>query len=342
MASDGTLGESMRAIGIRAFGGVDVLEALAVEDPAPGEGQVRVKVVYSGVSWIDVHVRRGAFVGRSRITPEWPLILGYEGAGIVDALGTGTTGLAVGDRVAWSGVPGAHGEACLVPGWQLVPVPDAMPLDIACALQLDGAMAHALSVSAFPIRANDRVLVHSGADPCQLLLIQIAKAQGAEVAATVEVEADAAAPLAAGADHVVVLADGVAEAELAEVTRGQGFHVVYDPVGRDTFALSLASCRRRGLLVLYDGVSGPVDDISPAQLAAAGSLSVSRPHLPDYMQDQTEVRWRIGGLFDAWLAGRLEVRGGRILPMEAAREAHMALEARMTSGKILLQVSREA
>lgn len=333
-----SVGDGMRAIGIRAFGGLGVLEALAVEPVMPAPGQVRVRVAYSGVNWIDVHVRRGAFLGRRSGAQEWPLILGFEGVGVVEALGDGVKGFAIGEQVAWCGVPGAHAELAIVPAWRLVPVPKSMPLDIACALQLDGALAHALSVSVFPIRSGDRVLIQPGTDPVALLLIQIAKAQGATVLATVATARDAGAPRAAGADHVISLETRTAAADIRRATGDQGCHVVYDALGRDTIALSLASCRRRGMVVLYDGRGGPVEEISPVDLAATGSLYLTRPHLSDFLQDAAEIQSRTLGLFDAWQADRLKVGIGRILPLEAAREGHVALENGVAAGKILLQV----
>jgi NADPH:quinone reductase len=328
----------MRAIGIRGFGGLEVLEALAVEPSMPSPGQARVRVAFCGVNWIDVHVRRGAFLGRRSGAQEWPLILGFEGAGIVEALGEGVVGLAVCDQVAWCGVPGAHAELAIVPAWRLVPVPRTMPLDIACALQLDGVLAHALTVSVFPIRSGDRVLIQPGIDPVALLLIQIAKAQGATVLTTVATASDVSAPRAAGADHVIALEARTAAAEIRAATGGQGCHVVYDGLGRDTISLSLASCRRRGMVVLYGEHAGPVEEIKPVDLAAAGSLYLTRPHLTDFLQDAAEIQNRTLGLFEAWQSDRLKVGIGRILPLEAAREGHLALESGVAAGKILLRV----
>ncbi len=332
------VGGKMRAIGIRAFGGLEVLDTLAVAPLMPAPGQARVRVAFSGVNWIDVHVRRGAFLGRRSGVQEWPLILGFEGAGIVEALGEGVVGLAVGDQVAWCGVPGAHAELAIVPAWRLVPVPRTMPLDIACALQLDGVLAHALTVSVFPIRSGDRVLIQPGTDPVALLLIQIAKAQGATVLTTVGTASDASAPRAAGADHVIALETPTAAAAIRAATDGQGCHVVYDGLGPSTIPLSLASCRRRGMVVLYSGRGSPVEEINPVDLAAAGSLYLTRPHLTDFLQDAAEIQNRTNGLFDAWQSDRLKVGIGRILPLEAAREGHLALENGVAAGKILLQV----
>jgi NADPH2:quinone reductase len=328
----------MRAIGIKGFGGPEVVEALVLAPAPPGSGEARVKVAFAGVNPIDVHVRRGAFLRQGEKGPAWPFVLGFEGAGVVDAVGPEVEGLAPGDRVAWCGFPGAHAEAVTAPAWRLVRVPEKMPLEIACALQLDGMMAHALSVSVFPIKSGDRVLIQSGADPSALLLTQIAKAQGAEVIATVARESDVGGPRSVGADHVIVLAAGDPVASVRAATQGQGCQVVYDAFGKSTIASSIACCRRRGVVVLHDGHSGPVETVRPDDLAASGSLYLTRPHLADYMQDQTEVRWRMEGLFEAWLGGHLQVGVGRILPLEAAREGHLAIEGGTAAGKILLKI----
>ena len=328
----------MRAVGMKAFGGPDVLEALAIEPAAVPPGCARIKLAFAGVNPIDVHVRRGSFVGREREAPSWPMILGYEGAGTVEAVAPDARGVAPGDRVAWCGLPGAHAETAVVPVWRLVPVPEQMPLDIACALQLDGMLAHALSVSVFPIKAGDRILVQSGADPSALLLVQIAKAQGAEVVVTVARESDVGGPKAAGADQVVALAGADPVAAIRGAAGDHGFHVVYDAIGRDTIAASIACCRRRGMVVLHASHSGAVEAVRPDDLAAAGSLYFTRPHLADFMQDATEVRWRMDGLFEAWLQRRLKVGVGRIFPLEAVREGHLAIEAGTATGKILIKI----
>ena len=327
----------MRAIGIRSFGGPEVLEAVTIPVPEPPAGSVRVKVAYTGVNPIDVHIRRGAFLGRSRADPSWPMVLGYEGVGTVDALGDGVEGVAMGQSVAWCGVPGAHAEMAVVPAWRIVPVPDRLPLDIACALQLDGMLAHALAVSVFPIRPGDSILVLAAADPAALILIQIAKAQGARVIAAVENGADVGGPTNAGADRVVDMSAEDLSAIVTAETGGEGCHAVFDAFGQPTIASSIACCRRRGMIVLHGGHRGPVDTISTGALAAAGSLYFCRPHLSDFMQDATEVRWRMGGLFEACLEGQLKVGPGRILPLEAAREGHLTLEAGTAAGKILLK-----
>ena len=332
----------MRAIGINAFGGPEVLEVLSADVPEPGSGEVRVKVACSGVNWIDVNVRRGVVPRSPGGKPSWPMVLGYEGAGTIEAIGADVEGLEVGARVAWCGVPGAHAEFAVVPAWRLVPVPERMPLDVACALQLDGIRAHAFAVSVFPVRTGDRVLIQAGADPWALLLTQIANAQGAEVTSIVATELEVGAPLSAGAGNVIVLTEGRAREEIQVATCGQGCHVVYDAVGRDTIPLSVASCRRRGMLVLHDAHAASSDRSGLVDVGVSGSPYLTQPDLADFLQDATEVRWRTEGLFEAWLSGRLKVEIGRILPLEAAREGHLALESGAAAGKILLQIEMQS
>ena len=179
----------MVAYGIKAFGDARVLQALDIASTAPGAGEVRVKVMFAGVNGIDVHARQGNYLGAQPLTA--PLVLGYEGAGEIEAVGRDVGGLKVGDRVAWCGVPGSLAEYQVVPAWRVMVVPDDMPLDIACALQLDGALAHALTVSAFPVRGGDQVLVQ-GAEAVQgQMLVQVARALGAIVIGTVASEAAA-------------------------------------------------------------------------------------------------------------------------------------------------------
>jgi len=328
----------MRAIGIRAFGGVDALEAVTVESMPPGPGDVRVSVAYAGVSLIDIHARQG-FAGQVAPGPKAePLVCGFEGSGTVLDVGPGVEGFMAGDRVAWCGVAGSYAEHVNVPAWRLVALPDDLPFDVACALQLDGLLAHTLAVSVFPVQTGDRVLIQGGADTVALLLTQIVKSQGAEVVATVGTEADVGGPLAAGADYVVVLEAGLAREEIQEATQGQGCHVVYDGLGQNTLALSKASARRRGMLVVYGSYKCPVDQVSMRELADAGSLFVTRPRLSDFMQDRTEILWRWDGLLASWRSGNLKTAIGRILPLAAAREAHLTIEAGGAAGKILLRV----
>lgn len=325
----------MRAVGVRRYGGVDALEVFDAAVPEPRPGEALVKVLFAGINFVDVHTRRGEFEGSGEAAG--PRIIGREGAGEVVKVGAGVGEVKPGDRVAWCLTEGSYAEQCAVPAWRLVPVPPDVPLDVACALQMQGATAHYLATSIFPLGRGDVALVHSGAGGVGQLLVQLAKARGAGVIATVGSEARAAVAAARGADLVIVRAKERFRDRVLKETGGQGCHVVYDAVGRDTLVDSIAACRRRGVVALYGGSSGSVDPVPPTVLAEAGSLYLVRPHLPDFMQDGDEVRLRSGEMLGLWRAGQVKVDIERVLALEQAREAHGLLEGRSTVGKLLLR-----
>ena len=175
----------MRAIGLDRFGGPEVLSARDVDVPVPGPGDVRVRLAYAGVNYIDVYMRNGAYARSHTYETALPMLLGMEGAGTIDAMGSGVEGFSVGERVAWCIVLGAYAEFAVVPAWRLVQVPGEVSLDVACALMLQGSTAHYLTRSAWRVRAADICVVHAGAGGVGQLLIQLAKLRGATVIATV-------------------------------------------------------------------------------------------------------------------------------------------------------------
>ncbi len=327
----------MRAVGIKAYGGSEVLEIMSVADPEPGPGEALVKTAFAGINFVDVYMRRGDYAKSTRHGGDLPMVLGREGAGEVVKVGAGVTNIKPGDRVAWCVTQGTYAELAVVPAWRLVPVPPEVPLDVACALQLQGATAHYLALSAFPINEGDVVLVHSAAGGVGQLLVQIAKGLGAIVIGTVGTDAKAAIAKACGTDHVIVYSKEDFLARVMEITGKQGCNAVYDAVGKDTIANSIKACRRRGVVALYGGASGVVDAVNPQALAEAGSIFLTRPHLADYMQDAAEVRQRMGDIMEAWKSGNLKVKIDRVWPLEGAREAHATIEARQTTGKLLLK-----
>lgn len=325
----------MRAVGIRGFGGPEVLTVLDVPAPEPRPGEVLVKVLFAGVNFIDLHMRKGEYArgGNSQL----PRLLGREGAGEVVRVGPGVTNLKPGDRVAWCVTDGSYSELCAIPSWRLWPVPADMPLDVACALQLQGSTAHYLTSSTFPLTRDDVALVHSGASGVGQLLIQMAKARGAKVIATVGKSGRAAVAAARGADEVIARDKSDFQKRSMEITGGRGCNVVYDAVGKETIAKSIAACRRRGLVVLYGGSSGAVDTLSPLALAEAGSVFFTRPHLADYMQDAEEVRARATDIAGLWRSGRLKIDIARVFPLDGAGEAHAMMESGSATGKLLLK-----
>ena len=326
----------MRAVAIDRFGGPDVLDVREIDAPVPRPGEVRVRVAFAGINYIDVYMRSGVYARSATYQSPLPMVLGMEGAGVVDALGDGVHDVHVGQSVAWCIVRGAYADQAIVPAWRLVPVPAGVPLDVACALMLQGSTAHYLTHSAWPLEAGQTCLVHAGAGGVGQLLIQLAKRRGANVIATVGTPEKAALARARGADHAILYRDVAFREEVHRITQGAGVDVVYDSVGRDTVHDSIRSLRKRGLCVMFGASSGQVDCIAPLELAEAGSVFFTRPHLADYMRDASEIRMRAADLFAAYAGGELAVTIQRVLPLRDAPLAHRLLETRQSLGKLLL------
>jgi NADPH2:quinone reductase len=306
----------VRAIVVTANGGPEVLELREVPAPEPGPDELLVDVAVAGVNFRDVYERRGGY------GPPPPIVAGIEGMGRV-AIAAGD--FDVGERVAWNNAPGSYAEQVVVPAAKAVPVPNGLGDELACAALLQGMTAHYLAGTTYPIRPGDEVLVHAGAGGVGRLLIQIAKLRGARVTATTSGGEKAELARSAGADEVI---------GYDEVPEGK-FAAVYDGIAQATFDGSLASLRRRGTLVLYGQASGPVPPYDLENLRK-GSLYVTRPGLPDYTATREELVWRATEVFDAIAAGTLDVRIGARYPLEQARQAQEDLQARKTSGKLLL------
>jgi NADPH2:quinone reductase len=254
----------------------------------------------------------------------------------VRALGNGVTGVAVGDRVAWTGIPGAYAEMAVVPTTRLVKLPATLYFRDGAAAMLQGMTAHYLACSTYPLKTGDTCLVHAAAGGVGLLLCQVAKRRGATVIATVSTEAKAALARDAGADHVILYSQEDFVAGVRSATSGQGVHVVYDGVGATTFEKSLDSLRPRGMLVLFGAASGPVPPFDLGQLAAKGSLFVTRPTLFHYILGDAELRARATDVL-GWIAsGEIKLRIEEDYPLARAADAHRALEGRKTTGKVLL------
>jgi NADPH2:quinone reductase len=322
----------MHAAYVTKTGGPEVLEYSEVEAPAAGPGQVLVKVAAAGVNFIDIYVRTGLY------PRPLPAVPGGEGAGTVAALGDGVTGLAVGDRVAWAdGNTGSYAEYDVVRADRLVHVPEGVDLETAAAAMLQGMTAHYLTNSTWPLKAGDIALVHAAAGGMGLLLTQIARSKGARVIGTTSTEAKAALAREAGAEAVINYTE-VADlaAEVRALTDGRGVDVVYDGVGRTTFDASLGSLRRRGLLALYGGASGPVPPVDPQVLNRLGSLFLTRPTLVDHIVTREELEWRAGEILAAVADGSLKINIGARFRLAEAADAHTALAGRATTGKVLL------
>lgn len=328
----------MKAVTIARFGGPDVLELSEIAPPVPRPGEALVELECAGVNFIDIYMRSGLYARSHTYQTPLPMTLGMEGGGVVAALGEGVTDFSVGDRVAYCIVRGSYAQFASVPASRLVPVPAYVPMRIATGLMLQGLTAHYLSHSAYSLGPGKTCLIHAGAGGVGQLLIQLAKLRGATVIATVGSEEKVAVARERGADHVVLYRDVDFRDEAKRLTDGRGVDVVYDAVGRDTIALSIRSVARRGLCVNYGGASGLVTSIEPLELAEAGSVYFTRPHLADYISSAAELRERAADLFAAYAAGTLTVTIERELPLADVAKAHRWLEARHTKGKLLLDV----
>lgn len=327
----------MHAIEALLAGGPEVLRLTELPDLEPGPGEILVDVAAAGVNFIDTYRRAGIY------PMDFPHTVGSEGAGVIRAVGTGVSDpdLAVGSHVAWAEAAGSYASCAIIRTENALPVPNGIDLNTAAALPLQGMTAHYLSHSTYPIQPDDDVLVHAAAGGVGLLLTQLAVARGARVIATVSTEAKAALARGAGACDVIrydLLEDIAQElpAKIRDLTDDKGVEVAYDGVGRSTFDASLAALATRGTLVLFGGASGQVPPVDLQRLNAAGSVYVTRPKLNDYCRTSAETRGRARALFNAVLAGELDVRIGATYPLGEADKAHEALEGRHTTGKVIL------
>jgi NADPH2:quinone reductase len=320
----------MKAIRVHGLGGPEVLRYDEIPVPVPGPGQALVRVEAAGLNFIDIYERTGLY------QVDLPRTLGVEAAGVVTVVGPEVTALAPGDRVAYTGVAGADAEYAAVPAERLVPVPAGVSTKQAAAVILQGMTAHYLASSTYALRAGDTCLVHAAAGGLGLLLCQVAKRRGARVIGTVSTEAKAALARTAGADEIILYTEQDFELEVKRLTGGAGLQVVYDSVGKTTFLKGLNCLARRGMMVLCGQSSGPVEPIDPQLLHRKGSLFLTRPSLFHYMASREELLARARDVL-GWVAdGTLTVHIDREYPLAEAAAAHRALEARQTTGKVLL------
>jgi NADPH2:quinone reductase len=334
------MAETMRAVGVNAFGGPEVLEMLEQPVPEPGEGEAVVKLVYAGINFIDVYMRSGHYARSDTYKTPLPMVLGMEGAGHVAKLGPGVSGLKEGDAVAWCIHRGAYADYAAVPAWRLVKVPEDVPLDIATTLQLQGCTAHYLTHSAFALKQGDICLAHAGAGGVGQLLTQLAKMRGATVIVTVGSQDKAEIAKALGADHVILYAQEDFRERVMEITGGRGVDVVYDSVGKDTFMASLESLALRGTMVLFGASSGAVEPLDPQVLNRKGSLYLTRPSLFNYIDTRAELLERAGDVFSWAATGELDVKIDSRWELAEAADAHRHLESRKSSGKLLIVPAR--
>jgi len=320
----------MKAVRVHTPGGPEALRYEDVPQPAPKAGEALVKIDAAGLNYIDVYYRTGMY------KTELPVIAGLEGGGTVTAVGPNVAEVKVGDKVAYTGVPGAYAEYAVVPAARLVVLPAGVSTKQGAAVMLQGMTAHYLACSTYPLKPGDSCLVHAAAGGVGLLLCQIAKLRGARVIGTVSTEDKAKLAREAGADEVILYTRQDFEAEMKRITSGKGVQVVYDSVGKTTFEKGFNCLAPRGVMALYGQSSGPVGSFDPQILNAKGSLFLTRPSLGHYIATRDELLQRAGELLGWIREGTLRVRMEFEFPLKDAPEAHRALEGRRTTGKVLL------
>ncbi|HET7426318.1 MAG TPA: quinone oxidoreductase [Gemmatimonadales bacterium] len=320
----------MKVVRVSRYGGPEVLQVEDIDIPRPGPGQALVRVEAVGLNFIEIYQRTGLY------KVPLPFIAGTEAAGTVEAVGADVTTVRPGDRVVSSNFLGAYAEYALAQVDRLVPVPDNVTTRQAAAVMLQGSTAQYLTTSTFALRAGQTCLVHAAAGGVGLLLCQMAARIGARVIGTVSTDEKAALAREAGADDVILYTKSDFESEAKRLTNGAGVHVVYDSVGRTTFAKSLSCLVPRGMMVLFGQSSGPVEPFEIQTLAQKGSLFLTRPTLHHYTATRAELLERAGQVLQSVASGELTVRIGHEFPLARAGEAQQELEGRRTTGKVLL------
>jgi NADPH2:quinone reductase len=314
----------MKAVFVEKPGGAENLIYGDLPKPTPGPGQALVKLAASGVNFIDIYFRSGLYKADA------PIMIGNEGAGVVEAVGPDVQDIKPGDQVAFAMARGSYAEYAAVPAWQLVKLPPGIDFQTAAAVMLQGMTAHYLTHSAFPLQPGQTCLVHAAAGGTGSLIVQMAKMLGAHVIGTAGDEAKAELAKQSGADEVVVYT------KEDFTKRAKGVDVVYDSVGKATFFQSLDCLRPRGMMVSFGNASGAVPEIAPLLLSQKGSLFLTRPSLAHYTATQQELDWRANDVLNWAANGKLKLRIFKTYPLAEAAQAQRDLEGRKTTGKLIL------
>ncbi|HEX5649673.1 MAG TPA: quinone oxidoreductase [Steroidobacteraceae bacterium] len=324
-----------KAIRLHRTGAPEVLELENVEVGAPGPGQVRLRQAAVGLNFADTYFRTGLY------PVPLPAGMGVEASGVVDAVGDGVTNVQPGDRVTYTGFVntlGAYATERLMPAAPLIRLPAAISFETAAAMTMRGLTAAYLLRRLWPLQSGDWILLHAAAGGVGLIVSQWAKLLGLNVIGTVSSESKAQIAHAHGCDHVILYHKENVATRVREITYGAGVRVVYDSVGRDTFAGSIDSLQRRGLLVCVGTASGPTPPIEAMQLAMKGSLFVTRPALADYIADPREKAALAEEVFGLVATGRIRIEINQRYLLEEAARAHRDLEARKTTGSSIFVV----
>ena len=319
------------AIRIHENGGTEVLRWEAVDVPDPGPGEAVIRQTASGLNFIDVYFRIGLYPA-----PSFPLTIGNEGVGVVEAVGDGVTEVAVGDRVTYCMSLGSYAQRRIIASRFLVKIPDGITDEQAAAVMLKGCTVQYLVRRTHAVQPGETVLFHAAAGGCGLIACQWLKHLGATVIGTVGTREKAELAKAHGCDHPIVYTEESFVDRVKELTGGKGVPVVYDSVGKDTFDDSLRCLQPRGLMVSFGNASGAVEPFRPVLLAQKGSLFLTRPTLANYTATRRELEETTAELFDVVGSGAVRIEVNQTYALEDAAQAHRDLEARRTTGSTVL------
>ena len=319
------------AIRIHENGGTEVLRWEAVDVPDPGPGEAVIRQTASGLNFIDVYFRTGLYPA-----PSFPLTIGNEGVGVVEAVGDSVTEAAVGDRVAYCMSLGSYAQRRIIASRFLVKIPDGITDEQAAAVMLKGCTVQYLVRRTHAVQPGETVLFHAAAGGTGLIACQWLKHLGATVIGTVGTREKAELARAHGCDHPIVYTEESFVDRVKELTGGKGVPVVYDSVGRDTFDDSLRCLQPRGLMVSFGNASGAVEPFRPVILAQKGSLFLTRPTLANYTSTRQELEETTADLFDVVGSGAVRIEVNQTYALQDAAHAHRDLEARKTTGSTVL------
>jgi NADPH2:quinone reductase len=319
-----------KAIRIHTNGGPEVMVWEDIPTPDPGPGEALIKQEAIGLNFIDVYYRSGLYKA-----PHMPLIIGQEGAGTVIAIGANVTNVTTGDRVAYAGSMGGYATERVVPTDRLVKLPDNISFQTAAAMMLRGMTAQYLLRRTHIVKPGETIVVHAAAGGVGLIMCQWAKHLGATVIGVVSNEEKATLARAHGAAHVVI-GHATLASEVKRITGGAMVPVVYDSVGKDTFAASIDSLAPLGLMASYGNASGPVPPVELSLLAAKGSLFLTRPTLATYTAKRHDLEAAAADLFGVVGSGAVKIQANQMFSLKDAGAAHSELEARKTTGSTVL------
>ena len=321
-----------KAIMIQQTGGPETLQWVETEPVSPARGEALVRHEAVGLNYIDVYHRTGLYP-----LPSLPAIPGMEAAGVVEAVGEGVTEVAIGDRVAYAGIPpGAYCQSRNMPADRLIRLPENISTQQAAAMMLQGMTARYLLFGCFPVESGNTILIHAAAGGVGSIVCQWARHLGATVIGTVGTDEKAALARANGCHHPIVYSKENFVEKVRELTGGEGVDVVYDSVGQATFLQSMDCLRPQGTMVSFGQASGPVQPLDIGLLSAKGSLFLTRPTLMTYTAKRDDLLLHARDLFDVVQKGKVTVEIRQRYPLAEAARAHRDLEARKTTGSTIL------